>query len=326
MSNEELKKELENKKDLTVAFHNDADGVYSLAMLNSVLDIGNIYSPPKFGAYMKIPGDVNVNEPDIPVDLAIDLGAPLDKDYEGYVIDHHPHSRGEKKYKLIHMHVPTGLIIWNLWKDKIPEQKSWYLAGSLTGDGQSELMPIEILEQHPDLMNSVGSIYQSYGKFNLYDYPVYMMLSSPVNALCRIGSPAAAFDIVNAAKEPLDILENRRALDAKDLVKKEEVRIFKDHKSFYQMGDVIVYPYKSKMKMTGLIASKIGGNNRKKTIIVVDEERRSLSIRGNLAVLVGYKLNKAGITAGGHAGFYGGSLKPGQDHRTVIRALKGIKQ
>lgn len=324
MSYEEYKKELENKKGINVASHTDADGVYSLALANLVLDIDNYIFPDKFGDYLNIPGDPTRGEENIPIDLALDLGTPLSEEYTNYVIDHHPHP-DERNYKLIHMYVPTGLIVYNLWKDKIPKEKLFLVAGSLTGDGQPELIPQEVFDATPCLLDRIGSIYKSYGKFNLYDYPIYMMISSPINALCRIGNPLLAFKLVMSAKDPLDILDNPSALDAKEVIRKEEDRIFKDEKSFYMVGsNVIVYSFNSKFSMTGLIASKLGGNNRDKTIIVVNEAGKSMSIRGHLADYIGRQLRARGWATGGHAGYFGGSLQKKQTVRDLIYALREI--
>ena len=324
MSYEEYKKELETKKGINVASHTDADGVYSLALANLILDIDNYIFPDKFGDYLNIPGDPTRGEESIPIDLALDLGAPISEEYTNYVIDHHPHP-DERKYKLIHMYVPTGLILYNLWKDKIPKEKLWLVAGSLTGDGQPELIPEAVFGAVPSLLDRVGSIYKSYGKFKLYDYPLYLMLSSPINALCRIGNPLMAFKLAMSAKDPLDIIENPSAQDAKEVIRKEEDRIFKDDNSFYMLGSsVVLYKFNSKFGMTGLVASKLSGENRDKTIVVVNESTKSLSIRGHLADYLRRALVANGFTVGGHAGYMGGELGKNQTIRDLIYALRGI--
>lgn len=313
--------ELLKKKGLNVCSHHDADGVYSLALAAQVLDIDNYLFPDVFGDYKTIPG--GPGEDDVETDLAMDLGQPLDKEYTNYVIDHHPHP-DEVNYKLAHMHVPTGLIVYNMFKDKIPKEKLWLVAGSLVGDGQAELIPREVFDSNRGLLDRTGSIYQSYGKFNMYDFPVYLMLSSGVNGLCRIGNPMMALKVVMNAKDPLDVLENPAVVDAKEVVKKETARIFKDYNKFIMVGsNVIVYPFSTQMRLTGLVASKLAGNKNDKTIIVVNQADKGMSMRGHLADYIGRQLQDKGWTTGGHSGYYGGNLEK-HTTRELIYALREI--
>jgi len=307
---EEIKKELENKKNLKVAFHSDADGIGSLSLAKCVLDIKEINSPDIFGDYEE-------------EDLSLDLGPPISKNFKGIVIDHHVHEN--PYYPLIHDVVPTGLIVYNLWKDKIPKEESWKVVISLVGDGQPELIPNEIFELHPYLLQKRGNIYKTYSKINIYDYPIYLMLSSPINSMCRTGNIIPAVKLVTRAKDPLDILESEIAKNDILLVSKEEDRIFQDYKEINVLNDYcLFYSFRSKFKMCGRIAGKLQNQDRNRTYIVLNEENGAISIRGYLASFIGSKLKESGFTCGGHAGFWGGHLLENQTSRDLLNTLRCI--
>jgi len=327
MNKEEIKRELESKSNMKVAMHHDADGLGALVLAKKVLDISEVFSPDKFGDYSYISHEKNTEgdivEKKYSADLGLDLGQPIDSKFNGILIDHHNHPN--PWYKLIHDRVPTGLIVYNLWKDKIPKEETWKLCVSLVGDGQPELIPNEIFDNNPFLLNKIASVYKTYGKLKLYDYPLYSMLSSPINSMCRTGNIIPAYKLLLRAKDPLDVLGNEIAKNDVMLVRKEEERIFKEYNNLNIVKDHIVFHrFRSKFRMCGRIATKLQVNDRNRTYVVLNEEKKSLSIRGNLAYYIGTKLNAKGFTAGGHYGYFGGSLKDNQTARDLLEALRNV--
>lgn len=308
---EEIKQELEQKKKLTVAFHHDADGVASLVLAKYVLDIDEVYAPDIFGDYKE-------------EDLALDLGKPINNGFKGVIIDHHVHD-ANPPYKLIWDNVPTGLIIYNLWRDKIPKKDTWKTLVSIVGDGQPQLIPHEVIDEHPYLLDKVGSMYKSYGKLKLYTYPLYVMLSSPINSMCRCGNVLQAYRLLLRARYPEDLLKNEIAKNDTNIVRKEEDRIFQEYNKIDTIRDCCVfYRFRSKLRMCGRVASKLASAEPNKTIIALNEEKGSMSIRGHLASYIGDNLNKLGFTIGGHQGFMGGRLQDNQTGRDLLEALRKI--
>ena len=178
--------------------HHDADGVYGAVLLSKVFEIGTIEFPDIFGEYGE---DANVS---------IDFGQPLtDMEWSGIAIDHHPHDMRERKYALIRDNMPAGGIVYDAFKTKIPPEYSWLVAGAYVGDGQAAMIPPDIYEQHPSLLEGRASIYQSYGKTSVYEYSLYSLLSSPINAVCRIGRAYQAYQILKTCKTPDDVISNQ---------------------------------------------------------------------------------------------------------------------
>jgi len=95
-----------SRPDLTVAFHDDGDGVASAVLFSYVLGYRpKLYSPSVFGDYDQ--------------DVALDLGRPLTDNYQGLCIDHHDHDESPN-YRLVKGYVPTGMLVYSLFKDRIP--------------------------------------------------------------------------------------------------------------------------------------------------------------------------------------------------------------
>jgi len=298
---EKILEHLKKLGSINVASHHDADGVYSAVLLSKVIDIGNISFPDKFGDYSES-------------QIALDLGSPLDKDWDGIIIDHHPHDQTDMKYTLIWDIYPTGLIVYELFKKYIPTEYSWLTVGSLVGDGQPSVTPAEIWNDHPTLLEMRGSIYESYGKLNMYEYPLYTLLSSPINATCRVGNPYTAYKILKTCKTPDDVISHPTFKEDQEILNQEYDRIIgefgrdkKARRNTIEISQFLIIPFESQFKIASRIASSLQPNV-KKTVIAINYKTGEISVRGDLAYLLLDKMIPLGWNLGGHAGYVGGDL------------------
>jgi len=311
---------LDSNQPLAVATHRDADGCYSTALIAEVYKINAIDIPDKFQDYCYFPSEKEGNRP---INLALDLGQSLYKEFKGVVIDHHDHPN--PWYMLLWDIVPTSLIVYNTFKDKIPDIHKWKVAGGLVGDGQSELIPSEIWDLFPVLLEERTYLYASYGKVKEYPQIVYQMLSSPVNAMCRLGNAVDAIKIIKRAKHPDDILENPVMKNDVLTIRKEEQRILTEYNILKTVKNVVsIMEIESNAWISSRIASKIQANNPRKTIVVVNPRKSEISIRGTLASYLGEKLRQAGFLCGGHPGFWGGSIEETQTVRDLVETIRSI--
>ena len=278
----DLYKELKDKEPLVIASHYDADGCYSAALFSMVFDIEKIYFPWIFGDYSMIKETVGEETKEIKIDVALDLGAPKE-DFDGVVIDHHVRIE-DPKYTQIYMNIPTTGIVYELFKDKIPDEHKWKVAGGLVGDGQAEKVPIEIWEMFPELLETRGKIYSSYAKFKEYPYPLYRQLSSPVNAMCRMGNPETAYEIICRAKTPFDILNNIAMMNDQKALNVEIRSLFKEGIMEYNVRHYCtVVIINSDKRIGSRVCSALSGMNSGKTWIVINEGTKKFSMRGDLA-------------------------------------------
>ncbi|MEM2260826.1 MAG: DHH family phosphoesterase [Ignisphaera sp.] len=307
-----LYEDLKKLEPFKLAFHNDADGIYSASLLNSIFQIKEIEVPP-FGEYTS--------------EVAIDLGKPLKEEWEGICIDHHPDHPTERKYTLYYDECPTGLIIYKHLKDYIPKDQAWKVVGALSGDGQPERVPDEIWDMFPILLEERGILTKSGFKVVTTAFPLFYFLSSCINAVSRLGFPERAFEIVNNAKGPLDILDNLEVKDALEQFRSEEELVYKSKPVVETIRNryliVKIKPSSSNVDVTSLIASKIAGENPGKTVIVINEATGKVSLRGLLAKYVSNKLATRGIKSGGHPGYCGAQIDPKQinEFLDIIRSL-----
>lgn len=292
---------LKSIEPFTVSSHHDADGVYSAVLLSKVFEISVIEFPDKFGDYENS-------------QVSLDLGSPLNKDWNGLVIDHHPHDQSTMKYKLVWDVYPTGLIVYELFKDLIPQEYSWLVSGSLVGDGQPSMIPAEVWENNPELLEMRGSIYESYGKTSLYEYPLYSLLASPINATCRLGNSYSAYKILKQCRSPDDVISHPVFKEDQDTLNQEYDRVInefgrdrKNRRNTMEIGEFLIIPFESQYRIASRIASSLQSITRK-TIISINYKIGEISVRGDLAYLVMNKLQPLGWTIGGHAGYVGGDL------------------
>jgi len=289
--------------------HHDADGITSAFFTQYGLGEAEIIFSDKFGDTSKF------EKGDVMVDMR-----PDNPNIEGLVIDHHfPHPE-KRKYKLIpdipmktfnysNGIVPASLISWMEYKDKIPKNEWWKLAIGLAGDGQLELMPTEVFKECPSLMKSIKtSAYQSYGNWKISMYPLYKLLSSPINAFLRKGEFESAINLLKYSDSPYSLYTSEDARIAKSDIKNEFQTAVKDSEMF-DYGNLQLVVYYSKYRMSGYIASALQNSMNDKTLMAINKRDGSLSVRGDLATYYRDTLKELEyLDIDGHAGFMGGKL------------------
>jgi len=324
---EEWRKYLQDNQPLIIATHHDADGIYSGALFSRVFEIKEVRIPEDFQDY----GYERINEAGKKISkehVGLDLGQPISKEFDGVAFDHHEHI--EPWYHLVHRRYPTGLIIYEVFKDEIPPEEKWKVVGSLIGDGSPEFTPTEIWDTFGKvLFERRARVYPKYKvNPNVYRYfPIYRLLSSPVNACCRAGYPLEAYKIVRNAKVPTDIIEHPTFKEMEEEIRNEEKKIWEE---FGKIGvvklstEIHSFIMGSKYKMSGRIASKLRNMDNDKTWIVVNNIKGEISIRGELASFVSDKLSNSEFKLGGHRGYVGGKLQNTQTAEDFINALRKV--
>ena len=225
------------------------------------------------------------------------------------VIDHHlPHPE-DRKYELFSDDVPASLIAWRMYKDLIPKSEWWKVAIGLAGDGQAELIPTEVYEACPELLVKVKtSAYKSYGKWSVGRYPVYKLLSSPVNAFLRKHMFNEALNLMKYSQQPSNILHSLKAQAAKRDVAAEFESIIKGA-NMYEFDNLAIFVFDSKYRMTGYIASAMQNTFDGKAIMAINKKTKRGSLRGDLAYYWRDRLEHLEyLTIGGHPGFCGLNL------------------
>lgn len=309
---------LEKNQPLFVATHDDADGIYSAVLFSYVFEVKDIYIPEIFGDY----GDES--------HVSLDLGAPLNK-FTGVAIDHHSHQVDSKMtYQLVYNQCPTGLIVYNWFKEQIPDEMKWKVAGACVGDGQPEKIPTEIFTTFgKELLERRGRIYPKYRvNPNIYKYiPVYKLLSAPVNACCRAGYPTEAYRVVRSARTPTDILTHPTFNEMANKIRSDEERIWKEDGivGAISFNDYIsIFSFSSDFKMSGRIASKLKMLDQDKTWIVINNKRGEISVRGDLALYIASHLEGSSFKMGGHAGYCGSAIPEGKTAEDFIDTLRKV--
>lgn len=306
-----LYEELKELEPFTLSCHHDADGIYSATLLRRIFKIKSI-EIPAFNEYK--------------TDVAVDLGFPLDKNWSGVCIDHHPDHPEDRKYSLYWDSCPTGKILYDNLKEHIEDKDLWLIVGSLAGDGQAELVPDEIWDKFPVLLQGRGILYQSTYKLGMSNYPLYVFLSSSVNALCRLGFPQDALTILNDVHDPVALLENDAVRDAVLSIRQEEDSIYKSKPIVETFANHVLVRFKSskpQIRLCGLLGAKLMGLDNNMTYVVLNERNGEVSIRGILSKYIANKLNASGFKAGGHAGFCGATVEETRIEE-FMKVVRGI--
>ena len=220
------------------------------------------------------------------------------------------------------------MLIYELFKDKIPDDRKWLCVLSAVGDGQPEIIPDEIWDMYPELWHMSGKIYKNrYGGLKAYPYPLYAKVSSPINSLCRIGTPAKALDVVLKSNNVRDIINNPTAQLAQKEVSIEENRVLTDSNNpvtVETIGNFNIVTYKSKFNIAGRIGANLAKGDRNSTYIIINEITKEASVRGIMTIYLTNRLNEVGYLAGGHAGFGGITLLHTQSTSELIKDLRTI--
>jgi len=287
----------------TIWAHHDADGITSAYMTKFGYPDAEVRIVEKFGDTSEW------KKGDIMVDMR-----PDNPEIEGLVIDHHPGHPplGIRKYELIFDHKPASLVCFEHFKDKIPKEEWWKVAVGVVGDGQPEKLTYEVWESCVPLMKNYSTYVSKYKMDWSYGaYPVYQSLSSPINAFCRVGKYNQALEIMKQVQTPMELIKH----PAVKKQKKDNNTMFRGIMSdaeVFELPNLRIIVYSSKnMRVSGWVASVLGGSRDGITNIAINEENGSISVRGDLAnyfkgLCKAHNLDY--ITFDGHDGFMGGKI------------------
>lgn len=252
-------------------------------------------------------------------DYMVDMH-PQDDTWNGTVIDHHLPYPEEHSYTLYSDDAPASLIAWRMFKDKIPKSEWWKLVCGIVGDGQPELIPVEVFDLCPGLLKNVKtSIYQSYGNWKVSLMPLYRLLSSGLNAFMRKGEYESALNLLKYSSSPLDIYTSEDVRIAKLDIRNEFQSAVKDA-DIFDYENLAVVIYYSKYRMSGYIASSLQSSLNNKTIMAINKRNGSVSLRGDLAPYYQDKFKELKyLEVAGHLKFMGGKLK--KNYHTLIKDL-----
>lgn len=292
----------------TISTHADADGVASACLFNTLFD------PALPVEVQKVFGTWSTSTTYV-------LDMVPEGEYKEVVIDHHQHPENPP-YALERQNVPTSLIVWNLWKDKIPREKWWLTAVGLMGDGQAALIPQDVFKQEPLLLQRIPTIYPE-GKsgFNIkiYDNPVWFKLSSPVNVLCKTRHGDMAYNILSEARGPLDAIMNPLVSEAKELFNAEKNKWMREG-CYLKIGEVIIGLVDSNCIIERDIARQIE-QEKHSTALIINERSKNGSVRGVLSTwLEQLFADKTLLDIGGHPGFMGATLTGNLDE--IIQRIR----
>lgn len=291
-----------------LVYHHDADGVSSVVLWML--------------AHGLTPDDVEVRAADYfgqvysDDKICFDM-VPEDPNWEGIVFDHHPQHPPDHKYTLYWDSVPTTLIVYNKFNYEIPDEHKWKVVVGVVGDGQPELIPVEIFDMFPSLLDEVLYVYSGEVKFGL---PRYKLLSSGINSLMRLGNHDYALRLLYNAKRPEQLLLDEEANKARDMIRNEYNKVLRNA-HFVKLTNCIVYvEFESSVDITGRLATDYA-DRLGCTVIAYNIANGKVSIRGDLALWIVKRLNEKGIEAGGHPGFCGANLEPGTNLIDILREV-----
>ena len=274
--------------------HADADGIVSAWICKSIDILSRLKFPKEFGDYKEEP-----------CDLMLDM-RPIDNKFNGIVIDHHLDHPKERQYRLVWGYVPTSLLCYELFKDKIPEDELWKVAIGIAGDGQPEHIPLEIINKFPELFYS--DIY--FGWKDEYSILLCFRASSLINACCRLNNPTQAFTRLDKAKTLMDLLDDQVLKNSIEELRRLRSQVEKKMKVI-RGARAIYIEIETPAKLEGVIAQSIM-DKKDMTVICLNKETGNFSIRGYLALWYCKEVISQieGVTCGGHAKFVGGKIMP----------------
>jgi len=322
---EQLRKKVEPIKKL--AFHDDADGVSSAVLLSYIFKINKIWAPEDFGEWPIKPYKVEGQEQlEIPPDACVDM-VPANPQWIGLCFDHHPGHppEGQRGYQLIHGDGPTAVVVYTLFRGVIPKDQRWKIVVGAVGDGQPELIPPEVWREFPVLLEETVTSWERYGKIETSNYPLYLRLSSGINAMCKLPEKwYNAYMALRNAKSPWDLINDTTLKSAKDIIDGERSKVYRETSPIQLRNGIRIWGFESPSKIERTVAWEMWDKD-KRTIVAINRTTARGSIRGTLATLVYEHLSQYGFKASGHPGFGGLKLKPNQTFEEVYQCLANLK-
>lgn len=308
-----------------ISAHHDADGISAtvLYMKSVGLELEDVE--------VDFPDEFGLAHPD--TDMIVDM-VPREPEYSGECIDHHDQHPYEKdrEYTLIYDEYPSAVTVYNRFM--IPDEESWKVAIGAVGDVQPEEIPGEIFLINPFLRDSYSSLWKDYDTWSLKSnvLPAYKLISSPVNAMARVGNEQMALEKVYNAEKPEDLIYDSDAVECKQNVRKEFKRIVKGvgkvgqkrkgSRKMYEWNDIIYVPFRSDYRISGYIGAQVH-DDMDKTVLSLNLERGKGSVRGDLTNMVAEALKQHDFHVGGHGGACGVTIDSSRDDELleVLRSL-----
>jgi len=305
--------EYDFRKPVRISTHADADGLAAASLLASVFDApASVYPQRLFGNYVENSDFILDMRPNNPEGCK-----------EAIVIDHHLGHPTSPPYRLIYEDLPASLIVYKLLKDRLPKEITWKVSVGCVGDGEPFRVPLEVIKSHPQLFEKSLSLYvRKAGEISTYEYPVWLLLASGLNALCKFKNETLAYQLIAEARSPLELVNDGRLIEAKSKLRDEVNRCFKEG-IFMKIGEVVLGLINSEASCEKDLANKIEIDTHS-TALIVNLRDNIISCRGILSSLLGeyFKDGKI-IELGGHPGYMGGTLKSTPE--SLIEALRRLK-
>jgi len=317
----EIYKQYGISKIKKLAMHDDADGLTSGVLLTLVFKTEGVYCPKEFGQWPIVP----MGE-EMPPDVCCDM-IPQNPKWKGLAFDHHPGHVEESKrnYKLVLGEVPATLVVYRLFNEVIPPEHKWKVAVGLVGDGKAELIPPEIWKAYPSLLANHASVWEKYGKLSFGNFPIYLKLSAPINAACKIPDKwYMAYQVLRNARTPFDILEDKPLLAAKKVVKEEQDSIIRETSAINLRQWFRIWRISSKFRIERTLAWRSEQTSHI-TTLVINEDTKRCSMRGAMSEMVCQYLAKHGFHIHGHPGFSGGTIRPEQTVDEMCKVLQKMR-
>lgn len=290
---------MEEDKELKISFHGDADGITSAVLLLKGMD-RDLSSEDIVTYSPKLFGDTSDN-PDIILDQK-----PNNSTWEGLCYDHHPGHSEDRRYSLESSDkLPTSGLIYNKFRNKLPDSDKWKMAIGMDGDGQWDAVPSEVWKNNKFLRASTSlNSYQKYGNLNYNTRPVYSCLSTLINAPARLGGSNDALSIFYDARKPVDILFDDYLRECHGKVKKEMKQATNNMKLF-EFDDIAYAEYGSEARLWVTPQLRQESSD---TTITLNTNSMKVSVRGPRAIELSKEFRRHNISAGGHKGYCGAIL------------------
>jgi hypothetical protein len=291
-----------SKKKVTIAAHDDADGVSAAVLLSEYLGGAEVRFPKEFGV---------VDDGD---DYVVDM-RPMRGDWRGICWDHHNGHppEGARNYELHWANVPTSVIVWKELKNFIPKESWWKCVIGAAGDNQSETVPPEVWRSCPELFTEIERPIRRFGVFKGYRTFRFLLMPAVVNAPCRLGNPEKAYSVLKSVKSPSELVGDPALNEDRIKVEREIDWVVEGFGSGLQPQPRLVGPFllaefeHECPRLSGRLASILSELAQGLTVIAIHRATGKMSIRGPLTQLVRESLNEGGIAeVDGHTGAVGG--------------------
>jgi len=290
-----------------LSWHRDADGCFSAALLANSIGVEFVQSPIEFG-------DVGPK-----ITHVVDQ-VPKKATFSGVVMDHHDRHPKKHSYKLVYDTMPSTGIVFQIVKDILKENKTykeyaWKVVAGLMGDQGVAYVPAEVWRSNPILMSHYMNYWPVWGQEEQWgglNLPMYKMLASGINALCRMNNKAhAAYTIAKEATSPLQVVFDQTIQDAKKQQRAEVKLIMANHKPI-KLNSVLVWGFESEWKLGSYLGTMLSmRKDRWESVLMVNHTTGKLSCRGDRVGLVATTLKEAfgdRMTLEGHMAYRGGNI------------------